>query len=66
MDTRKKKALKCFDEVIKINPEDADAFVDKGICLRKMGMGTEALKTMIKPSKLIHTVLRHISTNGYA
>ena len=37
-------ALVCYDKVLKVDPENADAWNNKGGCLRKLGRLPEALK----------------------
>ena len=37
-------AIKCYDEAIRINPDDADIWKSKGITLKKLGKYDEAIK----------------------
>ena len=38
------KAIKAYDNALRIDPEDADAWFDKGETLKKMGKPTEATR----------------------
>ena len=45
-------AIKCYDEAIRINPEYADTWKNKGVVLSLLGKSKEALKCVEKPIKL--------------
>jgi|TARA_B100001964_G_scaffold181083_1_gene200205 tetratricopeptide (TPR) repeat protein len=45
-------AIKCYDEVLKIDPKDIDALNNKGIVLGKLGKLDEAIKCYDEASKI--------------
>jgi len=45
-------AIKCYDEVLNIDPKDIDALNNKGIALGKLGKLDEAIKCYDKASKI--------------
>ena len=49
-------ALLCFDKVLGINPDNADALNDKGVTLANLSRHDEALFWYIRPSCLIPTI----------
>jgi len=47
-----KEAIKCFDEAIKINPNFAGAWHNKGLALRNLGKNEEAVKCFDKAKNI--------------
>jgi Flp pilus assembly protein TadD len=45
-------AIQCFDEVIRLDPEDADAWYYKGVTLELLGRTTEADTAYTKAKEL--------------
>ena len=47
---RYEEAIKAYDEALKINPQDADAWTNKGNALSNLGRKEEAIKQVVLKS----------------
>ena len=44
-------AIECYDKALEINPQNADAYYNKGLSLSTIEKYAEAIECMIKPLK---------------
>lgn len=66
MDKSDEETLICFENSLKINPKNADAWQRRGKLLNKFGKYSEALKSFEKALKIDHDNYKALSNKGFS